>query len=123
MPLRYRRVTLALRYLRYALEQPADQLVRVAMDEAIAMYDAGVPGWLGDLAFALRSLKRPVILPHTALLRQPGAIDGIIADVDKAMRAQLLADVVTSPRLYLMRDRLEPQTRGPPKKTLLQFRH
>lgn len=40
MPLRYRRVTLPLRYLRHAPEQPAERLVRVAMYEAIAMYDS-----------------------------------------------------------------------------------
>lgn len=50
-------------------------------------------------------------------------MDAVIASVDASLRAQLLEDITSSPKLYLMVDRLEPQKRGQPKKTLMQFRH
>ncbi|VDC05399.1 unnamed protein product [Peniophora sp. CBMAI 1063] len=125
MPLRHWRATLALRYLRYAIEQPPGHLVHAALEEQMALFGTIHSCWLGDLAHALKRIPavEPIQMPSPAMLRRPGTVDGLIDRIDKALRAQLLADVKESPRLYLMRDRLKPQKRGPPKKALMQFRH
>ncbi|KZV69764.1 hypothetical protein PENSPDRAFT_652043, partial [Peniophora sp. CONT] len=122
VPVRYRRLTLALRYLRYLLAQEGHRLVRVAFEEQVVMYNSGVPGWLGDLRAALAGLPSRVILPDIAALRETGAVDSLIKLVDKSMRLTLAHDIATSPRLYLLRDRLEPQQQGPPRPVLLQLR-
>ncbi|VDC04142.1 unnamed protein product [Peniophora sp. CBMAI 1063] len=43
--------------------------------------------------------------------------------VANSLRAQLLQDIETSPKLYLMKSRPEPQRNGPPKTSLMKFRH
>ena len=123
MPIRHRRATLALRFLKYALGQPASRLVRAALECALDMFAQGESGWAGDLAFALESLPHPVTLPSDDEIRMEGAVDALISRVERSLRDQLLEDITTSPKLYLMVDRFEPQRRGHPKKTVMQFRH
>lgn len=45
------------------------------------------------------------------------------AQVDGYLHAEIQHAVQTSSRLYLLRDRLEPQKRGPPKEVLMAMRH
>ena len=93
------------------------------MDCALDLYAAGISGWAGDLAHALADLPIPVTLPSVIALRAPGMVDDIILQGDATLRAQPRQDIETSSRLYLMKDRMEPQKKGPPRKTLTQFRH
>ncbi|VDB97613.1 unnamed protein product [Peniophora sp. CBMAI 1063] len=122
-PIRYRRLTLALRYLRYLLQQDDSRLVRAALEEQIAMYDATVAGFLGDLRIAFDRLPVKVSMPSTADIRANGTVDNLINAVSNSMRESLRLDIATSPRLYLLRDRPEPQARGPPRPTLMRLRH
>ncbi|VDB85252.1 unnamed protein product [Peniophora sp. CBMAI 1063] len=124
VPIRYRRLKLALRFLRYVVTQPAGRYVRLAMQEAIQMFDAGIPGWLGDLRHALLRLPHPVELPkNTRTLWNPATADDLIRSVDASLHAELQDAIMTYPRLYLLRDRTEPQKRGRPTKPVLQLRH
>ncbi|VDC05403.1 unnamed protein product [Peniophora sp. CBMAI 1063] len=122
VPLRYRRVMLALRYLRYLLGLEEHRLARIALLECMAMFDAGVPGWLGDLHLALLALLSPIMIPSTAQLREEGAVDVLLEKVDEAMLIKIANDVRDSSRLYLLRDRLTPQRQGPPRTLIFQFR-
>ena len=46
----------------------------------------------------------------------------LISRVEKSHLNQLLEDITTSPKLYLMVDRLEPLHQGPPKKTAMHVK-
>ena len=96
MPIRHRRATLALRFMKYALGQPETRLVRAAMECALDMFAQGESGWAGDLAFALESLPHPVTLPSADEIRTEGAVDALISRVERSLRDQLLEDIATS---------------------------
>lgn len=87
----------ALRFLRYVAGQPNIRYVRIAMEEAILMYNASVPGWLGDLAYAMRRLKNPIELPETQTLLNAGVADELMRLVDGSMRAELQEAVQNHP--------------------------
>ncbi|VDC04957.1 unnamed protein product [Peniophora sp. CBMAI 1063] len=124
VPIRFRRIKLALRFLRYVADQPEGRYVRLAMEEAFAMYEAGIPGWLGDLAYAMRRLPHKVEIPRrTASLWNPDTADDLMRLVDASMRAEIQDAILASSRLYLLRDRTEPQRRGAPTKPVIQMRH
>ncbi|KZV81681.1 hypothetical protein EXIGLDRAFT_579149, partial [Exidia glandulosa HHB12029] len=59
-PIRYRRADLAVRYLGYALQRPAEDLVRCAVLDSASLLAARAKSWVGDLAKALSLLPVPV---------------------------------------------------------------
>ncbi|KAJ7911527.1 hypothetical protein B0H13DRAFT_1614472, partial [Mycena leptocephala] len=56
MPIRIRRLLLALSRLRYMLELGEERRVRAALLDSVDLFAAGHPGWAGDIAILLRSL-------------------------------------------------------------------
>ena len=93
------------------------------MEYALDVFAQGESGWAGDLASALEPLPHPVTLRTADKIHTEGDVDALISRVERSLHDQLLEDIATSPKLYLMVDRLELQRRGPPKKTVMQFRH
>ncbi|VDC04317.1 unnamed protein product [Peniophora sp. CBMAI 1063] len=125
-PLRFRRLILALRYLRYAVSLPESHMVSAALRESYAMYTATVSGWIGDIAWALKNRlpSTHIRLPSLADLKEDGAVDALIRQVEKAMRDHLQGEINERSKLYLLRDRQEPASRDGPLQAaaILRFR-
>ncbi|KAF6740987.1 hypothetical protein DFP72DRAFT_835718 [Ephemerocybe angulata] len=124
IPLRYRRVILALGYLRYLLDSPADRLARCALMDSIDLLMSGKPSWIGDLLHSLQKLPIPVYVQNPHSLTGDD-IGDIVNRVRKSMQDDLLHAINSMEGLYLLRNRLEPPERvgDQPQVIALKFRH
>ncbi|KAJ7495225.1 hypothetical protein FB451DRAFT_1213638, partial [Mycena latifolia] len=98
LPLRSRRLDIALRYL------------------------AGKQGYWMDVAYALQKLPVPIQLPPLPEL-SPEKCVGLAKSVRIAALKQLDAEVSASTRLYMLHDRREPLEDEPAKKITAVLRH
>ena len=87
---------------------PPTHLVYAAFCDSLDLYSQGLPSWIGDIAVMLNSLDVPVQFPAPALLLTEGAVERMIAAVDKSRWTWMRDAVQSSPRLQLVRHRLEP---------------
>ncbi|KAF6742637.1 hypothetical protein DFP72DRAFT_822055 [Ephemerocybe angulata] len=124
IPLRYRRVLLALMYLLYLLKSPPDHLVKSALLDSTALLMAGKPCWLGDLLHALQKLPTPVYVhnPHSLTTEDIGEV---MNKVQRSMQDDIMRAINSSEGLYLLRNRLEPPENvgEPPQIVAIKFRH
>ncbi|KAJ6495470.1 hypothetical protein C8R45DRAFT_824268, partial [Mycena sanguinolenta] len=124
IPLRFRRVILALTYLKYLVAVGDDRYVKAAACDSVLLSESGKASWAMDLRFMISKLPFTVVLPNLAAIA-PTAIDGVIKSVNASLRVHLQwsIDDPDSPKLYLLRGRLEPEKDSPPAHKTLQFRH
>lgn len=122
MPLRYRRLILALRYLGYVIERPESDYVHVALRDSYELFTAGQSGWFSDLFLALNGLPIRVVLPGLRDL-STDVVEGLIKQVRRCCAIWLQRELDSSPKLYLIHGRLEPQDDKPPKRIICWFRH
>jgi hypothetical protein len=96
VPIRFRRLTLALRYLRHVLDLSLSHLVHCAWHEARVLALAGQPGWLSDLDLAIQHLPgHPRACPSaTSASRED--IDLIITAVDDTLKRWLQGVIATA---------------------------
>ncbi len=80
MPLHFRRVILALRYLRYLVGLPFDHLTALALHESIVLRAAGMSSWFGDLQRVLFRLAPSIILNRHDL--SVPSVSSVIASVE-----------------------------------------
>ncbi|KAF6750939.1 hypothetical protein DFP72DRAFT_817063 [Ephemerocybe angulata] len=107
MPIRHRRIILALRFARYALLQDANHFVNLAFRDAIQMHTNGKRSWVTDLETALKRLPLfPVILDIRELENVAG-IDSLIDQVQSSC-AQFLYQSLDTERLPLLKGELRP---------------
>lgn len=121
-PVRYHRAILLLRYLDHALHLPPTHLVYAALCDSLMLYSEGHPCYIGDIAHSLATLKVPVAFPAPGDLFRDGSVSRIIESVELSLKRWLASAVKSSPRLTLIRDRLEPMRQGPARKVLTHFR-
>ncbi|KAH9856691.1 hypothetical protein C2E23DRAFT_772152 [Lenzites betulinus] len=102
-PIRYRRLHLALRYLRYIL-QDAPPLPAAAFVDSWRLANTGFSSWWGDLYHALSALPVPV---HVALDVSPtvASLDLLLADLEQSLADTLREAIIASERLPLIRTR------------------
>jgi hypothetical protein len=122
MPIRCRRILLALRYLRYLLQLPATHYARIALESAQHLLVLQHPSWLTDLQWAMGHLPTPVLLPHVKDLNSL-VLDDIDTRVKRSVCQSLQAAVDGSVRLYLLHGRREPLENSPPRHITLYLRH
>jgi hypothetical protein len=124
VPLRFRRVTLALTHLRYLATLKADRYVRVASDDLVELSDDGKVSWAMDLRYVIHNLPFNIVLPPLSTIT-PQMVDAVIKSVNAGLRAYLQwsIDDPNSPKLYLLRGRLEPEKDSAPIQKELCFRH
>ncbi|KZV76683.1 hypothetical protein PENSPDRAFT_569544, partial [Peniophora sp. CONT] len=120
-PIRYRRAVLSLKYLDYVMHRPQTHLVYAAFCDSLDLYAHGQPSWIGDIAISLSRLDIPVHLPSPALLVRD-VVSALTATVHRSMKGWMKRTIKESPRLHLMRDRLEPARQGPARRVLMMFR-
>ena len=68
MPIRHRRLILAIKYLAYAVSLPESHYVKCAFNDSVNLWMAGKPCWLGDLQYALNALPHAIAFLPTRQL-------------------------------------------------------
>ncbi|KAJ6461898.1 hypothetical protein C8R47DRAFT_993339 [Mycena vitilis] len=122
IPLRYRRLILALRYLQYLVHLSPAHYARIALEDSFDLYSHGRQGYWMDLTYALRKLQFPVELPAL-----PELTAAKCAELGKAVYISAMkyldSEVKASTRLYLLHNRLEPLEDEAPRKITVILRH
>ncbi|RDB17742.1 RNA-directed DNA polymerase from mobile element jockey [Hypsizygus marmoreus] len=116
VPIRYRRVTLVLKFLSYLLIQPPTTYAAAAYRDTLDLANAALPGWLSDLRRALACLPVPVLL-DTPDLQSVQGVSAVVANVHASCDEWLQGFIDISPKTHLIRSR----ARG--DNTVLKFRH
>ena len=101
LPLTYRHLILAPKYLQYILPLPASHIAHCAFRECGLLHAAGKPSWLGDLAVAIGRLPcgPPVWNP---LLATEDSVTKLIADIKVSMNAHVDSVIVSSSKGRLL---------------------
>lgn len=105
-----------LRYLKYAVSQPDSHYVRLALAEQMRLDSEHGSGWLTDLRRHLYTLGAPLSPEFNA-----AAIDLCIAPLKKSMQATLKDEVDASPKLEILRSRVEYDNKGRSASPMLSF--
>lgn len=109
VPLRFRRLTIALRYLQYLLSRPADSFVRKAFNDSIALNDSRARSWVMDIHYVLSLLPTKITLPHLSNAT-PECIEKVITEVSKSMEVWIQTELLRcNKKVYLLQDRKEPR--------------
>ncbi|EIW63804.1 uncharacterized protein TRAVEDRAFT_79418, partial [Trametes versicolor FP-101664 SS1] len=106
-PLRFRRLELALRFLRYLLTgQPALAYAALRESWTLANSDRPTPTWWSDLTIAARMLPVPLVI---ALNQWPTveAVDGYIARIPGLVAEHLYTTILQSLRLPVIHRRVQ----------------
>jgi hypothetical protein len=125
VPLRFRRVTLALTHLRYLTTlKNTDRYVKVAGEDSVQLSDEGKASWAMDLRYVIHNLPFNVVLPALSTIT-PQMVEAVIKSVDAGLRSYLQwsIDDPNAPKLYLLRGRLEPDKDSASIQKILCFRH
>ncbi|EIM90461.1 uncharacterized protein STEHIDRAFT_33397, partial [Stereum hirsutum FP-91666 SS1] len=122
MPLRYRRLILALRFLRYLVLLPQRHYARCAFDDSLDLARTGRSGWVGDLAIALGRLDHPVHFDFMADVTVE-VVDGLIEEVEASSEHWVRAVIDNSPKTWLLKDRVEITKNGKTDTSAILFRH
>ncbi|KAK6974103.1 hypothetical protein R3P38DRAFT_2584596 [Favolaschia claudopus] len=122
VPIRYRRLILALRYLGYLVGLTAGHYARAALEDSYQLFLNAGQGYWTDLVYALQQLEFPVVLPPLQSLTPAICSELGKAVYTSAMRS-LDGQIDNSTRLYLLHARREPFEDEPPKKVTAVLRH
>ncbi|KAJ7753051.1 armadillo-type protein [Mycena maculata] len=106
MPIRIRRLLLALARLQYMIRLGDERIVRAAMLDSVDLFANGHSGWAGDLAIMLRTMPTPIHISAADFL-SPLTVDTIIKKVVEVVDADLQFDVDFLQKTHLLRNRLE----------------
>ncbi|KAJ7127518.1 hypothetical protein C8R43DRAFT_1210690 [Mycena crocata] len=110
MPVRIRRLLLALGRLRYMVKiDDKRRVVRDALLDSIALLREGQPGWASDLTIMLRRLPTPIEVMADKLLCTD-SIEAIEKRVIAIADADLQHDIDRLVKTHLIRNRLELDT-------------
>ncbi|KAJ3855988.1 hypothetical protein EV368DRAFT_8559, partial [Lentinula lateritia] len=122
MPIRTRRASLALRYLKYLIALPPSHYAFLALWENNNLRRTSSPCWLSDLDYAISQLPGHHRLPHLRDLNSD-CIDTLIKTIEFSTKSELQSHIDTWSKLSLLRNRLEPKETGPAKQQMIGLRH
>ncbi|KAF5334460.1 hypothetical protein D9611_014482 [Ephemerocybe angulata] len=101
MPIRHRRIILALRYALYLLDQPPDTLVNKAFIDSLALYQRNKKCWIGNIITVLARLPDvPVVITPDTFETAAGIQTAIDAVADSC--SQHIIKGLASSRLPLL---------------------
>lgn len=123
LPLAYRRIILAVRYLQYILSREPDHLVACALRECEIMYAAGAPCWLGDLGVVVNRIP----LNWTQAVWSPIGLDVesaavLISGITQAAGLHVQDVIDTSSKGSLLHGRLHIDENGAAAPEPIAFR-
>ncbi|KAJ3853112.1 hypothetical protein EV368DRAFT_26708, partial [Lentinula lateritia] len=108
MPIRFRRVILALRYLIYLLKLPLEHYANLALQANHVLRSSGNSCWLSDLDWAIRHLPNStLVLPPLTLLSEQTVLP-LIKSISQKCNQFLQSEIDNSSRLALLQRRQEP---------------
>jgi hypothetical protein len=122
LPLRYRRLILALQYLGYLVALPPTHYARAALEDSFNLYELGGQGYWMDLVYALGKLPNPLVLPTLSTLT-PESCTALGKAVYISAMKYLEGEILNSTRLYLLHGRKEPLEDEDPKRITIFLRH
>lgn len=122
MPLRYRRLIVALGYLQDLVGRPDSFYARIALIDSYQLSLQSDLGWWYALKVALRKLYIPVTLPNLTGLTSDN-VKKVIDAVRLSSNAYLRNEIESSPRLYLLHGRKEPLEDGTYSAAVMRLRH
>ncbi|KAJ3852482.1 hypothetical protein EV368DRAFT_40960 [Lentinula lateritia] len=122
MPIRFRRVILALRYLIYLLKLPLDHYANLAPQANHVLRSSG-NSWLSDLDWAIQHLPNSTLVlpPLTQLSEQ--TVLSLIKAISQHCNQFLQSEIDNSNRLALLQRRREPCATTPSKYQARTLRH
>ncbi|TEB20119.1 hypothetical protein FA13DRAFT_1801324 [Coprinellus micaceus] len=100
LPIRHRRLILALRYAKYTLSLPDRHYAKKAYLDAIVLYKAGKRCWVRDLETALTKLPDFPVITDITQMESSGGISALVDEVHDSC-AQYLHKQLQSSRLPL----------------------
>ncbi|KAJ7348230.1 hypothetical protein DFH08DRAFT_698144 [Mycena albidolilacea] len=122
VPLQYRRLILAIRYLKYLISLKPNHYAKVALEDSYDLYLNNHPGYWMDLVYALQRLRFLVELPSLPSLTAE-LCEKLGKAVYTAAMCDLQLDVDNSTRLSLLHGRREPLEKEKPKAITAVLRH
>ena len=122
IPIKYRRVITALKYLKYLLELPPDTYAAHAMRDSLSLASLGKPCWVMDILYVLKKLPFQV---HTLDITcpSPEMVDDTIKSVLHGLANHLQQLIDNSPKSYLLMGRMERDDKGKLTHKTMHFRH
>ncbi|KAJ7435445.1 hypothetical protein FB451DRAFT_1062622, partial [Mycena latifolia] len=105
-PIKTRRLSLALRRLRYMAGVDHDRVLYTALLDSLDLLSAGKPGWASDVAIMLRNLPTPIRITPADFLNVPN-IEAMLKKVGEIGDADLQYDIDHLQKTHLLRNRLE----------------
>ena len=122
IPIKYRRVITALKYLKYLLELPPDTYAAHAMRDSLSLASLGKPCWVMDILYVLKKLPFQV---HTLDITcpSPEKVDDTIKSVLHGLANHLQQLIDNSPKSYLLMGRMERDDKGKLTHKTMHFRH
>ena len=122
IPIKYRRILTALKYLKYLLQMPPESYSSHAMRDSINLALSGKPCWVMDILYVLKKLPFNVITLNLAALT-PQNIDDTIKSVNRGLENHLQQIIDTSPNSYLLTGCMELDNMGKFSHKTLYFRN
>ncbi|EJD46731.1 hypothetical protein AURDEDRAFT_63078 [Auricularia subglabra TFB-10046 SS5] len=116
-PLRFRRLDLQLRYLRYAVAQPEGHLARVALEEQYTLALEGRSCWLSEMRRHLYNAGVDLPVRPTAEIAE-----NCLSLLKQTMLATIESEVLASPKLSILHHRVEYDAKGLASTLVMKFR-
>jgi hypothetical protein len=107
MPIRYRRLLLALCYLQHLIAARNSQLIMAALKECVKLMHQGHDNWLKSLWSLLEGLPFQLCIPQFMEVPTAEETKQLITDLTSGLNTLLLQELNASEKLYLLRDRWE----------------
>ena len=122
VPLQFRRIMLTLGYLRYLTSLPIECYAKRAYMDSVMLAKENKAPWTMDLQDIFLNLPFHVPLPGLQSI-SPLQVDEVTKLFKVKMEDYIQSELETSPKLYLLQNRLEPVKDCSPSHKTLHLRH
>ena len=123
MPLRFRRVILAIAYLVYLMRLPVDHYAYGALQESKSLLRNGFPCWIADLNWVISHLPGGLAgSPDVADMDIPQLLS-LQKEIERRCDVHLKDVLMGSTKCYLLKGRLELGASGGPMSVVRKLRH
>ncbi|KAJ7199095.1 hypothetical protein C8J57DRAFT_1104651 [Mycena rebaudengoi] len=122
LPVRYRRLILAIRYVNYVVGLEKTHYAWLALADSFDLFQNDCEGYWMDLIYALESLPFPVTVPNAQMFTAK-TCESLCKQIYFSAMTSLEAAIIGSTRLYLLHGRDEPVEEGSARPITAILRH